>query len=144
MSNVQFKGTASFIWTDGTTKNYKLARPLDRLRYVVRQTHYSADSLDFSARQVFTVGSAVYELIGDIRYDADSTGISQFLRAGARGLAVTYKPNSTHAGYACYMIEPTEPGLATELEDGYPAVRNKVTVRLRRTNGTIFPSTFPR
>src|SRR3990172_4177662 len=130
MSNTQFKGSASFIWTDGTTKNYKLSRPLDRLRYAVRQAHYSADSLDLTNRQVFNIGVGVYELVADIRYDADSTGISALMRAGARGLTLTYKPNSTHAGYACYMIEPNDPGLITELEDSYPAVRNKVTVRL--------------
>lgn len=143
MSNTQFKGTASFTWTDGTTKNYKLSRPLDRLRYAVRQIHWTVDSLDLTQHQVMYVGAGIYELVADVRYDKDSTGISALLRAGARGITLTYKPNSTHAGYACYLVSPQDPALLTELEDSYPAQRNKVTVRLRRTNGSAWPSTFP-
>lgn len=144
MSNVQFKGSAQFTWTDGTTKNYLLSRPLDRLRYAVRQTHYTLDSLDFSVRQTYTLGSGVYEVLGDIRYDADSTGLSNLLRAGARGLTLTYWPKKTGSTnhYDCYLIQPTDPGLQTELEESYPARRNRVTLRLRKTNGAAFPSTF--
>lgn len=139
-----FKGNAAFTWTDSTAtppdRAYLLNRPLDRVQYAVRQTTYTQDSLDLTVRQTYTIGTGVYEIVAQIRYDDDPADLIDLIRYGQRGGTITYWPDLTNdaESYACYLIDPL--GAAPlELESSYPAVGSLVTVRLRQTTGVRFP-----
>ena len=133
------KGNAAVTWTDaGSPRVYLLNRPLDRVQYAIRQTAYAVDSLDLTQRQVFTVGTGVYELVAQIRYDETPQDLVDLLKYGQQGGTLTYWPDldNDQESYACYLLEPFDPVL--ELESSYPAVGSLVTVRLRQTTGARF------
>lgn len=139
-----FKGAAGFTWTDSAdtspNRTYLLNRPLDRVRYAVRQSTFTADSLDFTQRQTFTVGTGVYEIEAQIRYDDDPTDLIDLIRYGQQGGTITYWPNLDNdaESYACYLIDPLDAS-PLELESTYPATGSMVTIRLRQTTGVRFP-----
>ena len=139
-----FKGNAAFTWTDSldpaVNRVYLLNRPLDRVQYGLRQTIYAADSLDNSVRQTFTVGSGVYEVMAQIRYDDNPKDFVDLIRYGQQGGTITYWPSLSNdqESYACYLLEPLDP-IVLDLEDSYPAVGQRLTIRLRQTSGARFP-----
>ena len=72
MANTQYLGTnAGFNYTSASTnvlsseftQTYKLPMPLREVRAGLRIRQYVAESLDFTARQGFTVSSGVYEFV---------------------------------------------------------------------------------
>lgn len=139
-----FKGNAAFTWTDSadpmTDRTYFLNRPLDRVQYAIRRTNYPADSLDLSQRQVFSIGSGVYEITAQIRYDDDPTDLVDLIRYGQTGGTITYWPdlNNDAESYGCYLISPLDAS-PLGLERDYPAVGSMVSVVLRQTSGGRFP-----
>lgn len=139
-----FKGNAAFTWFDVSdptpSRVYLLNRPLDRVQYAVRQTTYTQDSLDLTARQTYMIGAGVYEIVAQIRYDDDPANLIDLIRFGQQGGLITYWPDLDNdlESYVCYLIEPLN-AAPLELESSYPAVGSLVTIRLRQGTGARFP-----
>ena len=155
MANTQYLGTnAGFNYTSASTnvlsseftQTYKLAVPLREVRAGLRIRQYVAESLDFTARQVFTVSSGVYEFVGSIRYADDQQQTIDFLKYGVQGVPMIYSTANTTgstAGTQLYMIEPTGDIVDTLLDRQRTDFEDlEMTIRLRRTDGGSFSTMF--
>src|SRR5712692_2743228 len=95
------RGSAALTWTDASDAMSQrvllLREPLRELKHGVRQTVYIADSLDYTNRQVYTIGSAVaggaYELTGRVRFADNGQSLIDLIKAGAALKTITYTPN---------------------------------------------------
>ena len=135
-------GNAAFTWTDaGAERVHLLALPLQGQKLGTRQRVFPQDSADFTAREVVTVGVGVYELAATIAYDPSPQSLVELLRAGIRGLVLTYWPDLTAngPGYDCYLIEPSAVPADLDQAKDYPVfLEAAVNIRLRRTDGSAF------
>lgn len=151
MPNTQyFSRDAGFYFTpsSGTTwQTYALPTQLLEPRPAYRIRQYVAESLDFSAREVFNVvgpnSTGHYEFVGTIRFADDSTHTIQFLKSAALGGHLRYTTDLTTgttdslmgSGVDVVMIEPG-PELVDTLMDRDLGSLSKetleVTIRLRR------------
>ena len=136
-------GSAQFLWTDGAgnPRVHQLAVPLASVLPSFRRRIYQNDSIDYSVREVITVGAGVYELSGKIEYDDDPSSLLDLLADGAAGAVLTYVPDSTKVdqSYDCYLIEPTPAQLALATGKDWPNfMEYGVGIRLRRTDGSAF------
>lgn len=138
----QLFGRAAILWTEALgERTYLLRVPLQKVQHGFRQRVYAADSLDYSSREVISVGAGVYELVGRIRYDEDPQTLLDLLKAGGQGLALTYVPDTgEEEEYVCDLIEPMpDPAALLELGADFVAtLEEEVTIRLRRTGGGVF------
>lgn len=139
------RGNAAIVWTDSddtTTERVLLLRePFREIRPAHAQSVFPADSLDFTQRQVFTVGEGVDELIVTVRYMDDSQGLLDLIKAGSKKRTITYIPDLDDGDrrYACYLISPLSPvGLGLDADRGTSFGELEVELRLRRTNNTPF------
>ena len=112
-----------------------------------RGRQYEANSLDYSAREVFNVvgpnSTGHYEFVGTVRFASDSTHTIQFLKSAALGLQLRYTTDLTTgttdslmgSGVDVVMLEPA-PELVDTLMDrarGSGSFEDlEVTIRLRR------------
>lgn len=143
MANV--RGNAAISWTDSddvTTERVLLLRePFREIRPAHTQSVFPADSLDFTQRQVFTVGEGVDELIVRVRYSDDPQGLLDLIKAGSKKRTLTYVPDLDDADrrYACYLISPLSPvGLGMDADMGTSHGHLEVELRLRKTDNTPF------
>lgn len=139
------RGNAMLSWTDSddiTTERVLLLRePFREIRPAHAQSVFPADSLDFTQRQVFTVGEGVDELIVNVRYQDDPQGLLDLIKAGSKKRTITYVPDLDDADrrYACYLIAPLSPtALGMDSDRGTSFGELEVELRLRRTNNTPF------
>jgi hypothetical protein len=140
-----FRGAAALTWVDADDINTErvllLREPLRELRPAHQQAVYTADSLDFTQRQVFTVGTGADELVGRVRYQDDQQGLADLLKAGTKGRTLTYLPNLADPArsFACYLISPLSPFvLGMDPDRGTSFGDLDVELRLRLTAGTSF------
>ena len=110
-----FRGNAAFTWTDPddpvTDRVLLLREPLRELRAAHRQSVYVGESLDFQARQVFTVGTGVDEVVCRVRFMDDGQGLLDLLKAGTKNLTLTYHPDldDPSRSHAYKLIAPLSP-----------------------------------
>lgn len=157
MPNTQYLGTnAGFQYTtspSSTTYNqqYRLPVPLRDVRASAKLMQFVSESLDFTARQVLTISSGGYELVGTIRYADDQQQTIDFLRYGTMGVPMIYSTNITTgstagvppAGTSMYLIEPNGPQLDTILDRQRTDFEDlEVTCRFRRTDSQSFSTMF--
>lgn len=123
------RGNAAFTWTDTsvsmTERVLLLREPIREIRAATRQMVYVADTLDFQVRQYFTVGTGIDEIVCKVRFMDDAQGVIDLIKAGSRGLTLTYHPDlddpsRTHAYLLIAPISPTSVGMdaSTGLEFG--------------------------
>jgi hypothetical protein len=139
-------GDAAFEWfdpDDDDTATHPLRVPLARVRPAYRLNRYVAESENLSTREVIVTGT-VYEAVGMVRYDDDPASLAKMVRAGARGVTLTYYPDYT-AGTPSIALQLIEPGeVWAAALDEYPAAFREYTaeLRFRRTDGSAFPDWF--
>lgn len=137
----QLFGKAAILWTPDSgpavERAYLLRVPLQAVAPQKRERIYAADSLDYSSREVISVGAGVFELAGTIRYDDDPEGLLDLLAAGVRGVTLTYVPDTENdEEYPCHLIEPAGPIAALEPDADYDRVAEYTQrLLLRRTTG---------
>lgn len=131
-------GTATLSWTEGGAQSHTLQVPIQEVRPSYRARRYVRESLDYSNREVYTIGSGVYEILGVIRYDNDPQSLIDMLSAGARGLTLTYDDGTN--SYACYLVYDSDEITPDFDVDQKAFDELKMEVRLRKTDGTAFPS----
>src|SRR5439155_1424646 len=134
-------GQAAFIWTDTdvpvTERILLLAEPIRETRPATRQSVFVADSLDFQARQVFTVGSGIDEIICKVRFNPDPQGVLDLVKAGTKGRTLVYHPNlndpvQTHS---YLLISPLSPvGISLDADTGLLYGYVEVELTLRETS----------
>jgi hypothetical protein len=71
-----------------------LRAPLRETQAGLRKRRFIHDSLDFSGRDVVTLGTGVQELLGEIRYADDPYALLTMLTAGADGNTLYYHPKN--------------------------------------------------
>lgn len=153
MANTQYLGTnAGFNYNPNSsdtastafTNTFKLAVPLRDVQPSFRIRRYISESLDFTARQVFSVSTGVYEIVATLRMNNDEQGLVDFLRYGARGSVLVYSTANTTgstAGTSVYLIEPSGDVLDTlmDRQRGSGSFEDlELTCRFRRTDGGSF------
>lgn len=139
------RGNAAMSWIDAddlTTERVLLLRePFREIRPAHAQSVFPADSLDFTQRQVFTVGEGVDELIVRVRYQDDPQGLLDLIKAGSKKRTITYIPDLDDGDrrYACFLISPLSPtGLGMDSDRGTQFGELEVELRLRKTDNTPF------
>lgn len=144
-----FRGSAAFQWTDSddqmTQRVLLLREPVRELRAAHTQSVFVSDSLDFSARQVFTVGEGADELVVRVRFSDDPQGLVDLLKAGTKLRTITYVPNLNDPAvkYDCYLISPLSPtALGSDPDTGVTFGDQEVELRLRQTNRQPFQGAF--
>lgn len=139
------RGNAALLWSDSdgveTERVLLLREPLRELKPAHNQTVFTADTLDKTVRQVFTVGEGVDEMVGRIRYQDDPQGLLDLIKAGSKKRTITYVPDLDDADrrYACYLIAPNSPyQLDMDPDTGVTFGNLDVEIRLRKTDNTPF------
>ena len=139
MASEQLFGETKFTWNTGADEHL-LRVPLQQIRAAGRSRSFVSESLDYTVRQVITIGQ-VHEIVALIRYDDDPTALVEFLFAGISGEVITYDDGTNQID--CYLIEPTGEEFDLDLEDDANIFReNSVEVRLRKTDGSAFTELF--
>lgn len=118
-----------------------LREPLRELRYGHTQSVYPADSLDFTQRQVYTIGVGTYELTGRVRFADNGQTLVDLIKAGSKKTTLTYTPNLSDPGvnYACYLIKPLSPAmLKMDPNTGVEFGDEDVEIVLRKTDQSPF------
>src|SRR6266566_6872981 len=135
------RGNAAFVWTDSndlvTERVLLVAEPVREIRAAHRQSVYVADTLDFTSRQYFTIGTGVNETVVRVRYGFDPQGLIDLIKAGSRGNQLTYYPDMNVPGRAhkYYLIAPLSPiQLAMDRDMGVTFGYQEVELTLRETN----------
>jgi len=134
------RGNAAFVWTDSndlvTERVLLLAEPVREIRAAHRQSVYVADTLDFTVRQYFTIGTGVNETVVRVRYGFDPQGLIDLIKAGSRGNQLTYYPDMNVSGrsHKYYLIAPLSPTvLAEDRDTGVIFGHQEVELTLRET-----------
>lgn len=131
--------TAGFKYGAGPT-TVNLGSRLHDLTYAAARTRYVAESDDLTLREVVTVGSAVKEITGTIRFHDDPDELQDMIDAGLDGTQLDYYPDidaGTH--YDCTLIEASEITPDREAPAGIPTNPNpmyQVTLTLRAVSPT--------
>ena len=144
-----FRGQAAFQWSDTddtmTQRVLLLREPVREIRAAHAQSVFPSDSLDYSVRQVFTIGQGVDELVARVRFGDDPQGLVDLLKAGTKLRTITYVPDlrDPAQSFACYLISPLSPvALGLDPESGVSFGDQEVELRLRRTTGKPFQAGF--
>jgi len=140
---------AAIGWTStgdtAPTRVHLLGVPLRMTRPGFSQATYRAQSMDRSVIEALVVPTGAHELIGDVRYDADSQGLIDMLVAGSANTTLTYYPDvrDPSSGFACKLISPVGPELEL-LNDPQRASfgDTSITLRLRRTDQGPFTEQY--
>jgi len=118
-----------------------LREPLRELKYGQSQSVYVADSLDYTQRQAYTIGSGAYELTGRIRFADNPQTLIDLIKAGAATKTIVYYPNLSDPGvsYSCLLIKPIVPTvLKQDPNTGLIFGDQDVEIVLRKTDQTPF------
>lgn len=141
-----FRGQAAFQWTDSddtlTQRVLLLCEPLREIRPAHSQAVYESESLDRTARQIFTVGEGADELVVRARFVDDPQGLIDFIKAGTKKRTVSYVPDLRDPAvkYDCELIAPLSPAaLGLDPDRGVTFGEQDVELRLRQTNQDPFP-----
>jgi hypothetical protein len=140
-----FRGAAMFTWTDTddvtTQRVLLLNEPVREIRPAHDQSVYVGETLSRTARQVFTVGEGVDQLLVRVRYQDDPQGCLDLIKAGAKGRTITYTPdrNDADVSFACYLISPGSPvALGLDTDRGTAFGDLEIDLLLRKTDSTPF------
>lgn len=140
-----FRGSAMFAWTDTddvtTQRVLLLNEPVREIRPAHDQSVYVGETLSRTARQVFTVGEGVDQLVVRVRFMDDPQGLLDLVKAGSKGRTITYTPdrNDADVNYACYLISPISPlALGLDPARGTEFGDLDLDLVLRKTDGTPF------
>lgn len=141
-----FRGQAAFTWTDSddtlTQRVLLLCEPLREIRPAHDQAVYESQSLDRTARQIFTVGEGADDLVVRARFVDDPQGLMDFIKAGTKKRTVSYVPDLRDPAvkYDCELIAPLSPtALGLDPDRGVTFGEQDVELRLRQTNQDPFP-----
>lgn len=139
----QALGNAGITWVDptdttGTERVHLLTVPLRELTPGYSQSAWTADSLDRTTRETYSVGAGAHELAGKVRYDRNNQGLLDLVRAGMLNTTLTYYPNLNDTGvnYPVKLISPTDLNALTMALDSQRGMLGdgQVEVRFRRTD----------
>lgn len=113
-------GDWEFRWTraDLSTATLALRVPPQRRRSAHRKRRFVNDSLDYSVREVVTVGGGRDELLFDLRLEEDHDLLLEFLVAGADGREITMDDGLGNTRVV-FLIDPSEDvvGLLNDPDD---------------------------
>lgn len=136
-------GAAALTWTDAAGDHVMLLQaPLRAQRNAIGQRRWVRESLDLLNRNIVTVGSGVYELVGTVRYVDAGQSLADMLLAGVRGETINYVPDADDPdrSWACWLVAPGEGAVAQlDADRGFPGFEDQqIEIRLRRTDGLPF------
>lgn len=141
-------GNAAVTWTEsggaGTERVFLLPAPLREQVPSHAGFVTAVDSLDLTARDVFTYGSGAYELTTVVRFADDPQGLLDLVRAGAENTTLTLYPDVTDSGVS-YTVNLVAPVNAKAIErDAQTAVLGdfQVALRFRQTDQSVFTGTW--
>lgn len=153
-ANTQYLGNTAAIryWPVGSSTastsgrvTFLLPTKLKALKPAFRVVKFERTSLDYSAREVFTIVSTgtnrgVYELVGTIRFNKDRQGLIDMIRHGMYNQNLFYVPviGSSGTFQKCKLIEPSDTVTLDLDSDRGDQNDMEVTIRLRRTDGGSF------
>ena len=126
---------AGFKYTPpgGSETTVTLLVPLTDVAPSQDQTVFVRESLDKTVREVWTVGSGVYEITASLRWVTSPQDVLDMLKHGRNGETLTYYPDLAITGtnYPCIVIAEGPVGLSPDSKQG----DYRATARLRRTSG---------
>jgi len=127
---------SKFQWTDGGSQSFTTDVHVQNQVPQKFRTLYPDRSLDGSVLEVISIGSGINEVSMAIRHDNDDTGLRDLHDALARGLQMTYTPD-TDVPATTYTVKAVEIGeIALEMEGRQNLWRFDVT--LARLDGGAF------
>jgi hypothetical protein len=131
-----FRGNAAFTWTDsgGFERVLLLREPIRETRPGHRQSVYASDSLDFQARQVFTIGTGVDEIVCRCRFVDDPQGLMDLIKAGTTNTTLIYHPDldqplQVHSYKLIAPLSPTVMGLDADAGTKFGNLDVELTLR---------------
>ncbi len=110
----QYVGDAAFkyatVGATSTTTTVSLAVPLYNLHPGEARTRFVTESVDFTNREVITIGSAVDTLSGMIRAHNDAAELMDMISAGLDGKKLRYFPSAsaTSVNYHFRLTDTSE------------------------------------
>jgi len=143
----QWIGRAAITWSStsetSTDRVHRLSVPLREVQPAFTQQTYTAESLDKTAIQTYTIGSGAHEFVGTVRFDDDPQSLLDLIAAGAQGTNLTYYPDLADPGavYTCQLVSPRDAsdlGVGQDPERGKAFGEGSVTLRLRQTDQSRF------
>lgn len=144
-----FRGNAALRWIDSTDTSSQrvllLREPVREIKSAHRMSVYTADSLDMTNRQVFTVGKGAYELSVRVRFSDDPQTLIDLIKAGSQKITIDYLPNlaDPDTKFSCLLISPLSPSvLASDQDTGTIFGDQDVTLVLRKTDQTEFSAAW--
>lgn len=134
------RGDAGFKYTPsgGSEQTVALQWPLWRKAPGRIQRRFVTDSLDFTAREVLIVGSAVDEATATIRLHGDADELLDMLVAGANGTVLNYLPSLASPGtfFPMWLVEPGLERIELLAEDARRSRKEwQIPIRVRAANG---------
>jgi len=131
-----FRGNAAFTWTDsgGVERVLLLREPIRETRPAHRLAVFVAQSIDFQARQVFTVGAGVDEIVCRVRFMDDPQGVMDLIKAGSTDITLIYHPDlddplRVHSYKLIDPLSPTVVGLDADRGTSFGEVDIELTLR---------------
>lgn len=141
-------GTDTLAATDPDTSityTYPLRLPLQQIEPGYRQRRYVVESLDYTTRNVITVGSGIAEFHGVIAYDEHPNTLLKVLTLGANGVQVTYYDSRKSLTHYCMLIEPAGDliALLRETRSAPQFIEYTIPIRLRKNEAGSFDASIP-
>ncbi len=145
--NLSFED-AQFDYNDGAPATFLLRTPLAKIvggmLWGFQTSHVSLNGANREVLEV--VGSDIPLVTGLIRYDDDPLSVSRFIRAGQRGLPLTYFPDRTGLPATSVVLELVDPapGITWQMAlegDGPQAPPDRtIRVTFKRDDESDFPA----
>lgn len=148
----QWQGRAAITWAPSTAdveteRVHRLSVPLRDIQPGFTQQTYTAESLDKTAIQTYTIGTGAHEFVGTARFDDDPQSLLDLIAAGGQGITLNYFPDlaDSNVSFACNLVSPRDTNalvVGIDPERGKHFGEGSVTLRLRQTDETRFDGIY--
>ena len=123
MANTSLYLDGIIKWGTSWANSHQLRVPLQQVRPGHRKRRYVREPLDYSSRDVTSIGSGVYEIVALIRFDTDPDGLLSLLIAGLDGETLRYYPDETGDSGTYWDVVMVEPTVTFENSDDEAVTR---------------------
>lgn len=133
----QIVGKARFTYstTSSTgTITASLGTPLHELETDKQVRTYTAESLNYTARNVVHIAGGQHTVAGDIRFHDDARELVDLIEAGRRGYTLTYYHTTSASGHPCRLLE-ADPVIADRDLAGKGYYETRLTIGTASTAG---------
>lgn len=129
----------------GVTYTYALRVPLQTIRPSKRTRRYVAESIDYTTRQVISIGDGVSEFTGVIRLDEDPGTLLRVLTLAADGAEITYYDSRAAVTHRCMLIAPEGDLIELARDPAFAPqfIEYSIEVRLRKNETGNFDASIP-